>query len=46
MNLAFIMVQPERDWGAVLATNVGGAQADQALQALAEELYRRFGPGR
>jgi CubicO group peptidase (beta-lactamase class C family) len=46
MNLAFIMVQPARDWGVVLATNVGGARADQALQALAEELYRRFRPGR
>jgi CubicO group peptidase (beta-lactamase class C family) len=46
MNLAFIMVQPARDYGMVLATNVGGAKADQALQALAEELYRRFDPGR
>jgi hypothetical protein len=28
----------------VLATNVGGTKADQALRAAAEELYRRFGP--
>jgi CubicO group peptidase (beta-lactamase class C family) len=46
MNLASIMVQPEPDFAMVLMTNVGGPQADRALQALAEELYQRFGPGR
>ncbi len=46
MNLATIMVQPSRDYGAVLATNVGGVKADQAIQAVAEQLYKQFGPGR
>jgi CubicO group peptidase (beta-lactamase class C family) len=44
MNLASIMLQPKHDFAMVLATNVGGTQADQGLHALAEELYRRFGP--
>ena len=43
MNLAMIMLQPARDFGMVLATNVGGKSADQALRALAEDLFGRFG---
>ncbi len=27
----------------VMMTNIGGRKADQALRALAEELYRHFG---
>lgn len=42
MNLAMILVQPERDFALVLATNRGGDQADQGLRALQEALYRRF----
>ena len=37
-------LQPDHDFAIVLATNVGATQADQGLQALAEELYGRFGP--
>lgn len=45
MNLAMIMLQPTRDFGMVLATNVGNASADKALKAVAEALYRRFAQG-
>jgi len=44
LNLAQIIVQPEKDFGMVLMTNVGGLKADDALRALAEELYKRFLP--
>ncbi|HYZ33864.1 MAG TPA: serine hydrolase domain-containing protein [Crenalkalicoccus sp.] len=44
MNLAMILVQPERDYALVLATNRGGAEAEAALHALAETLYRAHGP--
>lgn len=44
MNLASIVLQPGHDFGMVMATNVGGENADRALKALAEQLYRRFGP--
>ena len=43
MNLAMIMLQPAREFGMVLATNVGGTGADAALRAVAEDLYVRFG---
>lgn len=46
MNLAFIMLQPARDFAMVLATNVGGARADRALKGVAKQLYGRFGPAR
>jgi len=46
MNLAYILLQPKSDFAMVLATNVGGAAADQALRGLAEELYRRYAPAR
>ncbi len=42
-NLAYILLQPRHDFAMVLMTNVSGPQADQALTALVEELYRRFG---
>jgi CubicO group peptidase (beta-lactamase class C family) len=45
MNLAMIMLQPAREFGVVLTTNVGGKSADQALRALAEDLFGRFGRG-
>lgn len=43
MNLAMIMLQPAREFGMVLATNVGGKGADAALRAVAADLYGRFG---
>jgi len=42
MNLANIMLQPRHDLAMVMMTNVGGPKADEALRALAEDLYRRF----
>lgn len=44
MNLANIMLQPNSDFGMVLMTNRSGAPADQALNAVAEALYKQFGP--
>jgi hypothetical protein len=46
INLALVMAQPGRDFAMVMATNIGGAQADTALNALAEALYRQHGPAR
>jgi CubicO group peptidase (beta-lactamase class C family) len=46
MNLAYVMMQPERDFALVLLTNVSGQKADQALLALAEALYKQFAPTR
>jgi hypothetical protein len=46
MNVAYIMVQPQRDFGIVMMTNAGGTKADQAMLALGEALYRRFGAAR
>ncbi len=43
LNLAMIMLQPTREFGIVLGTNVGGKNADSALRAAAEDLYGRFG---
>jgi CubicO group peptidase (beta-lactamase class C family) len=42
LNLAYVMFEPKADFAMVLATNVGGDKADNALRALGEELYRRF----
>ncbi len=42
MNLATIMLQPDDDFALVLATNVGGTKAEEALKAATEQLYRRF----
>jgi CubicO group peptidase (beta-lactamase class C family) len=44
MNVAYIMLQPQRDFAIVMMTNVGGRKADQAMIALGEDLYRRFFP--
>jgi CubicO group peptidase (beta-lactamase class C family) len=43
MNLAQIWLEPKRDFAMVTLTNIGDAQADQALKALARELYAKFG---
>jgi hypothetical protein len=44
MNVADVLIQPKHDFGMVLMTNVGGRRADDALKALAAELYKSFGP--
>jgi CubicO group peptidase (beta-lactamase class C family) len=41
-NLAQIWLDTQRDFAMVLFTNIGGEQADQAFQALASELYKKF----
>src|SRR5215212_1049501 len=43
LNVADVFLQPKQDFGMVLMTNIGGRKADDALKALAEELYIRFG---
>ena len=43
LNVADVFLQPKHDFGMVLMTNIGGRKADDALKALAEELYKRFG---
>ena len=42
LNVADVFLQPQHDFGMVMMTNVGGRKADDALKALAEELYKRF----
>ena len=44
MNLANVLFQRNHDFGIVMMTNVGGHRADEALKALAAELYKSFGP--
>jgi CubicO group peptidase (beta-lactamase class C family) len=44
MNLAMILLLPEKDYGMVIATNVGGTKADDALKGVAADLYDSFGP--
>ena len=44
MNLANIMLQPNNEFAMVTMTNRGGAEANQALTALAQALYKEFGP--
>ena len=41
-NLAQIWLEPQRDFAIVLVTNIGGSKANEALNALAPELYSRF----
>lgn len=41
-NLAHIWVEPKQDLAIVTVTNVGGPKANDALNALAPELYTRF----
>lgn len=42
MNLAHIWIDKENDFTMVLATNIGGKKADEALRAVARELYKRY----
>jgi hypothetical protein len=46
MNLAYIVLQPKYDLGIVTMTNITGESANDALMAITEALYRRFGPAR
>jgi CubicO group peptidase (beta-lactamase class C family) len=41
-NLAHIWLEPSRDVAMVLVTNIAGSKADEALFALAPELYAKF----
>jgi CubicO group peptidase (beta-lactamase class C family) len=42
LNLALAMFWPEKDFGFVMMTNIGGQGADEAFKKLAPELYRSF----
>ncbi|HOJ51240.1 MAG TPA: serine hydrolase domain-containing protein [Syntrophales bacterium] len=42
MNLAHIWIDTEEDYAMVLTTNIGGKKADDALRAVAKELYERY----
>jgi CubicO group peptidase (beta-lactamase class C family) len=42
MNLAHIWLDPKRDFAIVLATNIGGTKAKEALTALERELAMKF----
>ena len=46
LNLALVLVQPTRDFAMVMMTNIAGKRADAALNALAEAIYRQYGPAR
>src|SRR3954451_20910673 len=43
LNVADVFLQPKQDFGMALMTNAGGRKADDALKALAEELYKCLG---
>lgn len=43
-NYAIVMLQPKFDFAMVMMTNVGGPNADTALNALGKELYEKFRP--
>jgi len=42
MNLAHIWIDTQKDYTMVLITNIGGKKADEALRAIAKELYQRY----
>jgi hypothetical protein len=44
MNLAYIILRPQVDFAMVMATNISGPVADEALRALGAELYQDFAP--
>jgi CubicO group peptidase (beta-lactamase class C family) len=43
MNLAYIVLQPKQELGLVTMTNISGPKANDALMAITELLYKRFG---
>jgi hypothetical protein len=44
MNLAYIILRPQVDFALVMAGNISGPVADEALRALGAELYQDFAP--
>ena len=42
MNLAHIWIDTKRDFAIVIATNISGDKANEALFTLARELYTKF----
>ena len=46
MNLANVLIQPKYDFAIVAMTNIGGRRADEALKALAGQLYKKASPRR
>ena len=42
-NLALATIWPEKDFGFVIMTNIGGKNADAALRKLSQQLYEQFG---
>lgn len=42
MNLAHIWIDTKRDFAMVAVTNIGGQKANEALFALARELYTKY----
>jgi CubicO group peptidase (beta-lactamase class C family) len=45
MNLAKIAIDVDKDFGAVITTNIGGDGADSALREVVEHLFREYGTG-
>lgn len=43
MNRSHLYAQPGKDFAMVIMTNVGTDEAEEAMGALAEELYRKYG---
>ncbi len=43
-NLAYVSVDLKHDFAMVLLTNMGGTKAEEALTALAPQLYHQFAP--
>jgi CubicO group peptidase (beta-lactamase class C family) len=46
MNLAHIWLEPQSDFALVIVTNISGSRANEALIALAPQLYAKFAPKR
>ena len=44
MNLAMVLIDPQRDFATVIATNRPDARADEGLRALQEALWRAHAP--
>lgn len=42
MNLAHIWVDPQKDFAMVIMTNIGGKNSNEAVLALAEQLYKKY----
>ena len=42
MNLAHVWIDTKKDFAMVLATNMGGKKAEEALRAIARKLYKQY----